>query len=594
MDEKWKNLKIVDKLKKENIRLYKFVSDHCKRIKKELDEIPNVFSEYTDHSSQHSLKVLKLGDKLIGKNNLNIWEIAIFILSAYYHDIGMYLKSDELNSRISSTKFKKIYPYLYKNIIYINQLKNSSESILKQFIHLEYIRRIHGEISYERITKNYTTDKKTSFFNCNIYLWEAVACVCRSHCMEMKKLKNPPFDIEYFIGDGITVNLLFVACLLRLSDICHLSRDRALPYIRKSIEFYSEKSFAIWKAYGDVADTLPSNEGECIKISASCSDYRIHRALFENAKDIENELVQEHKILHEKKSNYKFPWKFVDTSNVIESPNATYSYSGDHFKLDFDKITELLMGSRLYRYDFFALRECIQNSIDAISMYKLKDKGTSSYIFIQYSTDKFSDHPTLDLYDSGTGMDEDICSNYLLSVGTRSFWFSERSYEDWGKLNKDSNIIASHGIGFLSNFLIADKIEVFSKYQKGQEPIHMEIDSFRTGVIYRKTDISQFPNWGYIKNKYSPPWDMGHGTCIRLHLRESFSKKEVLHFLSSHILRISVPVIFKYKDEAVSLPQVWFFNSFNTGYDRSTEQSELRLGITNLTNTSTNLEKRFI
>jgi hypothetical protein len=164
-------------------------------------------------------------------------------------------------------------------------------------------------------------------------------------------------------------------------------------------------------------------------------------------------------------------------------------------------------------------------------------------------------------------MDRDICSNYLLSIGSRSFWFSERSYEDWGAIKKDSPIIASHGIGFLSNFLIADKIEVFSKYHKNQEPVHMEIDGIRTGVIFKKTKITEFPIIDEIELPYSLPWESGHGTCIRLHLRNKIPAPEFLHFLMTHIPRISVPLFFISKGEIMELPYMWHFNSY-TGFDR--------------------------
>ena len=63
--------------------------------------------------------------------------------------------------------------------------------------------------------------------------------------------------------------------------------------------------------------------------------------------------------------------------------------------------------------------------------------------------DNEKDNPITEIFDNGTGMDYEICSKYLLSIGTKPFWTSERCYRDWGSEIKKVSIIASHGIGFL-------------------------------------------------------------------------------------------------------------------------------------------------
>jgi hypothetical protein len=87
----------------------------------------------------------------------------------------------------------------------------------------------------------------------------------------------------------------------------HISRDRALLYIRKTLNFYSEKSLNIWKSYGEIADTIMSKDGNVIRIKATCSDLFIQRSIISVSKDIEIELTGIHKILFKRKSDFDFP-----------------------------------------------------------------------------------------------------------------------------------------------------------------------------------------------------------------------------------------------------------------------------------------------
>jgi len=542
--------------------LNEYVLSRCKDIEPLLGDIGSVFCEYTDHSLDHSVKVLALGDKLLDKNSLSVWEIAVFVLTAFYHDIGMNCTQDEIEKLTDSQDFNKLRPYLHDHIVSLNQLKTGDEDIIEKFIKLEYLRRMHGFRSYEWIMKNYSEGSKEAYVE-NVHLWRAVALACLGHCLSIEELNRDNYSTEFFIGSGITIDLLFITCLLRLGDICHFSRDRALPYIRNGMDFYSQKSHDIWCAYGEIHDTIPLEDHGIIKIAATCSDFRWHRAIIESAKGIDIELARVHKILFDRKSKYKFPWKFVDTSSVVPNLNADYFYTDDHFRMNFERITELLIGSRLYRDELYALRECIQNSLDAISVYKIKDKHSQSYLAVQYQN--HNKKYILEIFDNGTGMDQNICSRHLLSIGTNSFWFTERSCTEWGQIPEELSLIATHGIGFLSTFMIADKVEVYSKYPD-QKQVHMVIDSFKSGVIYKTTPISDFPVLN-SKLTYSSPWQQGHGTCIRLHLRNGISKLEIMEFFAQHIIRTSVPVTLSYDDEVVELPQIWHFGHGKIKFD---------------------------
>jgi hypothetical protein len=546
------DLRIVNKLMEADGDLFEYVDDKVKRVIPMLDSVSTIFKEYTDHSSQHSTKVLQLAELLLYNNfdSLSKWDLAVLILAIYHHDVGMFCTEEQICSITSSQEYKKLSPYLKDNILSINQIRLADRNIIDYHMQLEFLRRIHGNRSYQWIKEIYSKEIVTSWYK-GFYIWDAVANACVGHCLYHDDLSNIDYSTKFPIGNSVTIDLLFLTCILRLSDICHLSRDRALPYIRQTMNFYSDKSKFIWKTYGDVADTIPLKEGNVISIYASCMDYFAHRAILSSAKDIENELLGCHHLLARCGSKNELPWKYIDTSNVKVDKDADYLYTTAGFNMDFNRVTELLIGSRLYRDRLYGLRECIQNSLDAISVYKMKDNTLSPFLVLDYQSN--SNNPIIDIYDNGTGMDYEICSRYLLSIGSRSFWFSERSYIEWGDVKRIS-IIASHGIGFLSTFMIADSVEVFSKYYDS-EPVHLYIDSYKTGVVFKKTNIAMFPNWS-LEGSISP-WNQGHGTCIRLHLRNPISKLDLLKFLVNNILRPQVDVSLIYDHEYIKLPPIW-------------------------------------
>lgn len=59
------------------------------------------------------------------------------------------------------------------------------------------------------------------------------------------------------------------------------------------------------------------------------------------------------------------------------------------------------MGKALYRDSLYALRECIQNSINSIRSYSKKVKNTNNFILVEY---KGINNPVIDAFDTGTGM----------------------------------------------------------------------------------------------------------------------------------------------------------------------------------------------
>ena len=101
------------------------------------------------------------------------------------------------------------------------------------------------------------------------------------------------------------------------------------------------------------------------------------------------------------------------------------------------QITDLLMGSKLYNSPRVALRELVQNSLDACRLrQKICESNGQKYgpkIIIRY---KDTDNGTvLSVEDNGIGMNQSIIDNYYTNIGN-SYYKSDEYY----------NLLASHNI----------------------------------------------------------------------------------------------------------------------------------------------------
>jgi len=117
-----------------------------------------------------------------------------------------------------------------------------------------------------------------------------------------------------------------------------------------------------------VSDTLPNSKTHRIEVQAKCKNFYIHRAIVNDAHQIQAELVNVHRLLAEQHCDRPFDWKYVDTSAVVPA-NSDYDYHDSRFTLSHQHIITLLMGDRLYPGILYALRECIQNAVDAVTVY---------------------------------------------------------------------------------------------------------------------------------------------------------------------------------------------------------------------------------
>nr|AXZ96463.1 heat shock protein 75 [Neoseiulus barkeri] len=158
--------------------------------------------------------------------------------------------------------------------------------------------------------------------------------------------------------------------------------------------------------------------------------------------------------------------------NIIQNSEKASTESEKH---DFQAETRMLLdivAKSLYSDKDIFVRELISNASDALEKFRylrlteLADNAEAQEapLEIHIATDK--QNRTFTIQDTGIGMTREemiSCLGTIARSGSKEFL-----KENLGKGNTDS-IIGQFGVGFYSAFMVADKVEVFSKSRKSDK-----------------------------------------------------------------------------------------------------------------------------
>lgn len=226
-------------------------------------------------------------------------------------------------------------------------------------------------------------------------------------------------------------------------------------------------------------------------------------------------------------SSQAAPQSTTEYHNIIQD---TEKVIGEKAKHEFKSETRMLLdivAKSLYSDKEVFVRELVSNASDALEKFRYLqisneaagiDDGRNLEIHI--ATDK--QNRILTIQDTGIGMtQEELISNLGTIARSGSKAFLEQLKEKVGKDGDSSQIIGQFGVGFYSAFMVADKVEVYTKsYAKDAEGLCWSSDgsgvyeiSKAEGVqpgtkivIHLKADCREFSDETVIKgviSKYS-------------------------------------------------------------------------------------------
>lgn len=512
-----------------------------------------IFEQYTVHKISHIDEMLKIAEWLIPQKTqeeMTPAEWLMLTLSIYFHDLGMVVSKREFNERDNNVKFREFKQEISENTSgeYQEYLKDDN------YLYQEFVRKHHA--SRIKLWLENKNDNEFGFANEQSEIINStlsnilpkfktdLAMICESHHRDdIDNFSKYKICARYGNDDDSSVNLNYIAIILRCTDLLHITNDRTPPIERKLLGITNPVSVLEWEKQKAVRALTPqkkrnsegniddSIEKDTIDVTAYFSGADTAEAYFGLSSYLQymrKELMNCNKIAELAKrqegSTYSFPWKDVDESNITTEGFEAKKLS---FTIEQDNILKLLVGHTLYNDSSVVVRELTQNAIDAIKLQNYIDsnkpsKTKKNKITINWNSEK----RILSFYDNGTGMTISDIENYLLKVGA-----SKYRQKQFKKDFKDFNPISRFGIGLLTCFMVANDVDIETN----------TTDSEDVNVLCLRNVNGKYLLKKKTKNE-ADPYIKEHGTIINLHIRPDVDMSNLENNLKKWIIVSDIPI----------------------------------------------------
>jgi molecular chaperone HtpG len=559
----------AEQLATEATKLQAFNNMNLIGVKEQLAEllgmigsVQGIFSTYTKHDISHIDAMLEMLDWMIPPSTVAAMtptDWLLIVLSIYLHDLGMFVPSAEYDSRDENQAFQQFLDRLDKDPNakdYLSRANDMEENEKDRFFYQEFIRSHHASRIREWVTGRLSRhwpapvqsvgqeiakileDLPTRFR-------EHLALVCESHHKEdLHKTDTYPLYQKYGKSRFESANVQYAAFILRTADLVHVTKDRTPSIMYRTINFSDLKSVNEWdKQRGTSSvhmksrDFDPANtESHIIVVSADFNEERPFFALAEYLAWADREIKQTKRWadISQQSTDGKdffFPWQGIQGDILVEGNSPRQM----RFELDRGRLLDLLVGHTIYNDPTVALRELLQNSIDAVRYQYYQDKKQSRIssgagpemgkVIVKWNPASRE----LVVEDNGIGMDLDIIQSHLLRVGS-SFY----STPQFDTENEDFSPISRFGIGILTCFMVSDNIEIVT--YRGEEGRRIRMTAVQAEYLLKELQSGD-PQLEGLEP---------HGTRVRLILRPTvnLAKNSILDILRYWIILPACDVIY--------------------------------------------------
>jgi hypothetical protein len=521
--------------------------------------------DFTLHDAGHSFRVAERMSQIIPEDlmaQLSVYELALLLLSAYLHDIGM---TPERRSVEAVYKFlltgdhdkswaaeqKELERWLDENHPDtphpLSFRTNPQESLLlANELVTDYSRYRHNDWSEHWIRKNLSNSPLSTYGG-----WvDDLVDLCRSHHESYVDLLSGKFNPRYVGAPPLMVHLRYLAAVLRVADVLELDPERTPTVILRHRDIRPESLIYWWK---DAEISIKQEVGK-LSVYARPKNARIHRAVEITVDQVNTELLTCRKLAdltHFENcpaSATKLPhrWELPSAvSDDIRPRDNSYEYIDGSFRPDTRKLLQLLSGVELYGHEIVAVRELLQNAFDAVreeiayewlAMGNAPAKSLGEHLAklnrVELRLEFSADGTWLLCKDTGVGMTKPIIRDHLLvsGVGAR-----HDVLELERKCNREGFSLGrtgQFGIGVLSYFMMADQVVIRTK----RSPLPG--DSEAEGWQFETEGVGSF---GELRRDMS----ITKGTEVRLRLKPrkngidpAAQYQELLDYVKSITLRI--------------------------------------------------------
>ena len=290
-----------------------------------------------------------------------------------------------------------------------------------------------------------------------------IALIC-SNIMSDNSGSDPLIDSEKVEYGGDLINITLLSSAIRLAAELDLENANTAQAIATSMTARDQIPLELFCNSFSVSSAGPhAFLPGTIQIRICCSNFAVHRALKHHESWIQ-------KLLHS--INSQVSPRFLFSEIIIEIEPTGYIPLDMKFTVDSMAALQLFTGNRLYSDKRVFLRELIQNAVDACNLKKLFDPDYTPKISIDFD----SQTRVIKFRDNGIGMDRQWIEKYFLKIGIS--FYQSGDIKNIHQKSVDFNFISKFGIGFLSSFLVSDRI-VIKTCKKGSSGLLITITNLQ-------------------------------------------------------------------------------------------------------------------
>lgn len=452
---------------------------------------------YTDHSVLHMDRLWEVAGTVFLPSEVERFSVAeAFILGAsfYVHDLGMALGAtpDGRSKLEESEQFKSVYDRL--------RVVDAKEDGTARAIALQVAARsVHAEFAASCIDREFpgldrylieSTDLRSEW-------GDHIGKVAASHHWSLPEVEKRLGARQKVPSSAGAIDLGFLACALRVIDYAHINAQRA-PTLERLLRTHVEpESLVHWFAQERISG--PTRESTVLVFGSTrpIDEVDAWWTFFEMAVGLDREIRSVRDYLESRASSVgRFSLEGV---KGIDSPQSFARFVQPQgfepvdirFRPDsMERLVGILGGRTLYGKDQFApIRELLQNARDAIYVARTESEPSTSERIV-VSVEHHENGGALSVADNGVGMSEKTIANYLLGIAA-DYWNSPEFFTEHPSARKTGfRQVGRFGIGFLSVFMLGDRVEVRTQRKIGDG---LELDLYGVG---RRGALRKLPQVG--------------------------------------------------------------------------------------------------
>jgi len=532
-------------------------------------------TDFTLHDHGHAFRVSERMADIVPPDvvtRLSTYEIALLLLAAYLHDIGMVPEQHKVNELYwfllsgDAKALDEVEMDLFQSWLdddgradpfpLRGQTPNAETIQLAQELLTHYARSRHNDWGADWIKGNLSSHELGTYSG-----WiDDLVALCKSHHEGYAHLCDSRFNPRIVGSPARVVHLRYLATVLRVADILEFDPERTPDVV------FRHRSIAIyWWKDKEISTILEG--GRRMLMSARPLNAIVHRAVERTADDVDKELLLARNLADETHFdkapylNQELPhrWDLMPLlQRDIRPRNDEYEYIDGAFRPDGSKLIQLFSGLTLYSSPYAAVRELLQNAFDAarerIAYQRLSSStpsdGTAAKRILEAHevTLRIEVSPNavwLVCRDTGAGMTKRIIRDYLLVSGNsrrHDVMSLERRCREAGfTLGRTGQF----GVGVLSYFMIADRVVFLTR--RCQEAG----DGEATGWSFQTDGVGSFGELRRSETRFV-------GTEVRMRLRSKYADEiedwsiGLRAYLANALLR--VPCRFQFRTTLPDCP----------------------------------------